>query len=80
MSQRSHDSADYADSKYASGGICAFASVAGGDMFNLMMQVLAVLVASFVVALAISAVRSRRSIRSCCGTTAANDLRMRDDT
>ena len=49
-----------------------------GATFDLMMQVLAVLVAGFVVALAVSAVRSRRSIRSCCGTTAANDLRMRD--
>lgn len=42
------------------------------------MQIIALVLAGFVVALAVASVRSRRNIRSCCNVPAARDLRMRD--
>lgn len=42
------------------------------------MELLAILIAAFVVALAVSSIRARRNIRSCCTSDAASDLRMRD--
>lgn len=54
------------------------ASPARNARFAAMMQVLALLVAGFAVALVVGAVQARRNIRSCCGRDAACDLRMRD--
>lgn len=42
------------------------------------MELLALLVAGFAVALAVASIRARRNLRSCCSVDAANDLRMRD--
>lgn len=42
------------------------------------MEIVAVAVAAFVVALAIASVRARRNLRNCCSVDAASDLRMRD--
>lgn len=43
-----------------------------------MMQMLALAMMAFAIALAVAAVRNRRNIRSCCARDASCDLRMRD--
>jgi hypothetical protein len=42
------------------------------------MEIVAVLVAGFVLALAVASLRARRNLRNCCSVDAASDLRMRD--